>query len=473
MKSVVLIFFSLIVAFVGFTQNQRPPINPELQTLLNQKDSALLRESLIELEASDKEKDLLLAIEYYESIKDFEKKATLEDRLLTKFPSGVGVFNLLTIRLVYEKDGYENEKNYQELVKRFGSIPAFKEKLRLDGRRFNVARSFAASDPQKSIEWIHKVQDSSLYKMYLWGLSNELIIAGNAADAEILINEALTKIKKGEYYTVTNYQETMRSGASVFLAAKKYEAAYNCIKPIYTDSAKKSDSRLYKVYQEIMVGIKQYKEVFPWMEEQMKTGNASNLTKERLKEAYLVVKGTSSGYDRYYEGLLVELRKNIKAHLPAVMRNLPATDFSLKTPDGKTVTLESLKGKIIVIDFWATWCAPCKALFPKMQKLMDRYKNREDIVFLFIHTMENSAKPTEEASKYLRERNFKFTLLMDLKDKTTKKNPVAENFKVRAIPAKFVIDKQGIIRFNTVGNTGGDDSFLEEMSAMIELVQTE
>ena len=146
MKSVGLIFFSLIVAFVGFTQNQRPPINPELQTLLNQKDSALLRESLIELEASDKEKDLLLAIEYYESIKDFEKKATLEDRLLTKFPSGVGVFNLLTIRLVYEKDGYENEKNYQELVKRFGSIPAFKEKLRLDGRRFNVARSFAASD---------------------------------------------------------------------------------------------------------------------------------------------------------------------------------------------------------------------------------------------------------------------------------------------------------------------------------------
>ncbi|RZL46079.1 MAG: TlpA family protein disulfide reductase, partial [Pedobacter sp.] len=123
-----------------------------------------------------------------------------------------------------------------------------------------------------------------------------------------------------------------------------------------------------------------------------------------------------------------------------------------------------------VLDFWATWCGPCKASLPAMQKLVNKYKNNPDVKFLFIHTMEHTLTPKQEAIAYLKNNSFNLDLFMDLKDAKTKANPAASALKVVAIPAKFVIDGQGDIRFKLTGFYGGDDAAVAEVSAMVDLI---
>ena len=68
--------------------------------------------------------------------------------------------------------------------------------------------------------------------------------------------------------------------------------------------------------------------------------------------------------------------------------DLKAKDFSLTNLEGKTVKLSDYKGKIVVLDFWATWCGPCRESLPHMQELVNQYKGK-DVEFFFVNTMEN------------------------------------------------------------------------------------
>jgi thiol-disulfide isomerase/thioredoxin len=148
--------------------------------------------------------------------------------------------------------------------------------------------------------------------------------------------------------------------------------------------------------------------------------------------------------------------------------NEPAPDFEITDFNGKTVSLKSLKGKTIFIDFWATWCVPCVASFPGMQKAVDYYKNDKSVVFMFVHTAEKNDNATAEAKKMIASKKHDFDVYMDLKDKTTGKNPMLSAFQVRALPTKLVIDKDGIIRFKTAGFIGVDEA-IPEISTMIGL----
>jgi peroxiredoxin len=114
-----------------------------------------------------------------------------------------------------------------------------------------------------------------------------------------------------------------------------------------------------------------------------------------------------------------------------------APDFKLETPDGKSVSLSSLKGKFVLIDFWASWCAPCRQENPKMIKLYKQYKDKN---FTILGVSLDRDK--DSWTKAIKTDKLTWTQISDLKYWDS---PVAKLYNVQAIPYSILIDKEGKI----------------------------
>ena len=120
--------------------------------------------------------------------------------------------------------------------------------------------------------------------------------------------------------------------------------------------------------------------------------------------------------------------------------DLQAVDFNLKDLTGRQRSLGAYKGKVVFLNFWATWCGPCRAEIPSMERL---YTELKDQGFAIVAV--NSQEPLEEVSAFVEETGMSFPVLLD----TTGK--VGAAYGVRAIPTTYIIDPQGAIRGRMVG----------------------
>jgi peroxiredoxin len=120
-----------------------------------------------------------------------------------------------------------------------------------------------------------------------------------------------------------------------------------------------------------------------------------------------------------------------------------ASDFKLEDAfTGQTVSLSSLKGKVVFLNVWATWCGPCREEMPSMETLYDELKSNKDFVMLAVS---QDTKGKSAVVPYVEKNGYHFKILLD------PENKVGDSYSVSGVPETFIIDRQGRIVAHHMG----------------------
>lgn len=140
--------------------------------------------------------------------------------------------------------------------------------------------------------------------------------------------------------------------------------------------------------------------------------------------------------------------------------NLPnhqkAPSFTLLSVDGKKVSLSDFKGKIVIVDFWATWCPPCRKSIPDLVALQKKFKN-----YLAVIGISVDMDTKENVAPFVKNNGINFTVLYATPD------VIQAYGNINAIPTSFIIDKHGDIAFQHIGLTA-KSVFINEIKKLLK-----
>ena len=152
--------------------------------------------------------------------------------------------------------------------------------------------------------------------------------------------------------------------------------------------------------------------------------------------------------------------KDVRVEIAARIRvqpGMPAPDFTLETPDGTKLSLSDLRGKYVILDFWASWCVPCRKSHPHLIQINQKYKG-ENFVLLGIA----SDRKDEVIKKAAQEDKIDWPQ-MNIYEKRDQQKQLNEMYDISAIPTKILIDPEGKIVVKYVGDSAGLDRELEKI----------
>jgi cytochrome c biogenesis protein CcmG/thiol:disulfide interchange protein DsbE len=165
----------------------------------------------------------------------------------------------------------------------------------------------------------------------------------------------------------------------------------------------------------------------------------------------LVVLAVATGAVYFTRGGKQDSRENPKDVTKEVPKEgHPAPQFSLQDLGGRQVGLSDFRGKVVLLNFWATWCAPCRREIPSLERL---YRMRKDEGFEIVAVNTERASASKVAS-FVGEYGMSFPILLN------PQGDVGSRYRVRAIPTSFLLDKNGVIRWQIVGGREWESSYV-------------
>jgi thiol-disulfide isomerase/thioredoxin len=448
---------------------------PVFSTMQKENASEIIREgaSLLEQKKDLTEDDYSTLIGFYQRLKDEENKEKFEKAVLQKFPSG-------SFAQMKEAEGINiitDTEARASTIREFGK--KYPESRYLQGMHNQLIKTLVGLkeyDKLKNFLVTNKDQVHPYYYSNTAGIlsqdssfANALEIAAAGEDAAAI---KIKKEKKPEYLSESQWKESQNEliaqilfakGKTLYMMDRKSEALDVLQKAAKETNFKDAEINLF--YAKSLMDEGQYDETFDQVSKFIREGNSTDEMIPLLEESYKKVKGNSNGFNVFLSTLEKEASLKIAEKLKHEMINEPAPSFKLVDLDGKEVSLADYKGKVVLVDFWATWCGPCLSSFPGLQKAVEKYKDNENVKFLFVNSWERVENKKQNAVDFISKNNYPFHVLLDLDNK------VIESFKVSGIPTKFIIDKNGNIRFKSVGYSGNNDQMVSELKAMISMLE--
>ena len=125
----------------------------------------------------------------------------------------------------------------------------------------------------------------------------------------------------------------------------------------------------------------------------------------------------------------------------AIEKGSPAADVAVRTLDGKTVSLSQFKGKVVMLNFWATWCPPCREEMPSMDALHQKFKDNPDFVLLPVSIDEEA----QTVGEFMKRNNYTMPVYHD------PNKDAGSVYGITGVPETFIIDKKGVIAEKVIG----------------------
>lgn len=431
------------------------------------------------------EADYNYLAQLYSIVKQADNQKALNEEKKARFPEGTWVAQEMITKYMNEKDLARKKEMYAQLLENIETRPNFKGmKGSVPMLKSNLLSAYIAAKDWDGLQnaittlpFEDKDQLSMLYNNAAWKMYED----GNNLEKAEEFGKFATTHAKGEWDKAeaaklsekkikqkkSTYGMFADTYAAVLLKSGKYEEGLKFARDAaftVTDGASAGYNSIYARLAEKVLPANEYK---PQLEKFVVDGKSTSEIKDILKKVYVEEKKSEEGFGDYISALEMEAKRKMREELAKKLENKPAPVFSLLNLDGSEVKLEELKGKTVIVDFWATWCGPCIASFPGMKKAQEKYKDDPNVKFVFINAWENVKDIKKEVAEFIKKGAYPFNVLLDLDNK------VIGSYGVTGIPTKFIVDKNGNIRFTSIGFGGSDDKLVDELSMMIDIAKTE